>query len=223
MPDQVKVEDFEAFRLLRGALLRFAQAAGQSLIAADSQIVRTRSWLENEQPAFWQNQLRKRVEAVAKARNAVRQKTLYKDATGRAASAIEEEKVLARCLAAVEQAEQKIEAVRKWLPRLEKEAEMYRSGVSRLGGALTVEVPRAVGLLDRLAATLEQYVQLEAPAGSVPESTPDALSGESMARGGDMPPQTNDTAPPATVAGPAIVPPAKEPPTAAPSGDPPCH
>src|SRR5438046_2515333 len=82
---------------------------------------RGRSWLESEQASFWQGQLRKRTEAVAKAKDAVRQKKLYKDATGRTPTAIDEEKHLARCLVAVAQAQEKIEAVKRAIPRLEKE------------------------------------------------------------------------------------------------------
>ena len=49
MPGQVRVEDFEVFRLFRGALLKFAQAAEQSLSSADAHIASVHSWLESEQ------------------------------------------------------------------------------------------------------------------------------------------------------------------------------
>src|SRR5271154_755102 len=100
MSSQVKVEDFEVFRLFRVALLKFAQTAEQALTGADSEISRTFSWLENEQSAFWQGQLRKRKEAVTIAAQNLRQKKLYKDSSGRTPSAVEEEKALAKCMAA---------------------------------------------------------------------------------------------------------------------------
>ncbi len=185
MAEQVKVEDLEVFRLFRAAMLKFAQAVEQAISGADSEIGRTHSWLENEQTSFWQSQLRKRTEAVTAARDAVRQKKLYKDASGRTPGAVEEEKALARCLAAVEQAEHKIEAVRRWIPRLEKEAEIYRSGVARLSASVNGEIPQAVALLDRLAARLEEYVQIEVPAGAAAEAAAPALEGEAVVRGGE--------------------------------------
>ena len=188
MPGLVKVEDFEVFRLFRVALLKFAQAAGESLSSADSEIAGTRSWVENEQATFWQGQFRKRTEAVAKARDAVRQKKLYKDSSGRIPGAVEEEKELAKCMRAVEHAQEKIELVRRALPRLEKESELYRGGVARLSGCVTGDVPRAVALLDRLAASLEEYVHIEAPSAGVPESVFETGAGETMARGGEMEP-----------------------------------
>ena len=188
MADQVKVEDFEVFSLFRAAMLKFAQAVTQSLSNADSQIARTHSWLEGEQRSYWEGQIRKRQEAVLKAREAVRQKKLYKDSSGHTRTAIEEEKILAQCVAAVEEAQRKLEAIRKWLPRLEKAADLYRSGVSRLSRTVEGDVPRAVALLDRLAVSLEGYVQIEAPAGSMPESAAATTLEESMTRGGDAAP-----------------------------------
>jgi hypothetical protein len=182
MADQVKVHDLAVFGQFRVALLKFAQAADLALTGAEAEISRTRSWLEGEQRTFWESQHRKRMEAVTKAKDAVRQKKLYKDATGRVRNAVEEEKVLAKCVAAVDEAQRKMEAVRKWVPRLEKEANFYRGGVSRLNQTIVDNVPRAVALLDRLAATLEEYVAMEAPGAGAAEG---AVEGGAMGRGGE--------------------------------------
>jgi hypothetical protein len=190
MNNQVNVEDLEAFRLFRAALLKFSQAANQSLANADAQIARVHQWLESEQTTFWQNQLRKRAEAVKLAKEAVRQKKLFKDSSGRTPSAVEEEKHLARCLAAVEHAEQKIETVRKWIPRLERAAEFYRGGISRLHATVDGDIPQAITLLDRLAATLEQYIQIEVPTPATPDTAAPPTPEESMARPAD---ETTDT------------------------------
>jgi hypothetical protein len=186
MPDQVNVDDLEVFRRFRLALLKFSQSATQALITADSQIAHTLTWLENEQTSYWQGQLRKRTEAVARAREAVRQKKLFKDSTGRTPNAAQEEKNLTQCLAAVAAAEQKILAVRKAVPKLEKEADVYRGTVSRLNGTLTVELPQAIALLDRLAGTMEEYVSLQAPAMGVPDASGATAFDESMSRGEDV-------------------------------------
>ena len=168
MPDLVKVEDLEVFRLFRAALVKFSQNSMQALTGADSQISRTRTRLEGELPTLWQMQLRKRMEAANRARDAVRQKKLYKDFNGQTKSAIEEEKALAKCMAAVEEAQRRLESISRWRPRLEKASDMYRGGVSPLTRNIEGDIPRAIALLDRLAASLEQYVQMEAsvPGGS---------------------------------------------------------
>jgi hypothetical protein len=71
MNGQVNVDDLEVFRLFRAALLKFAQSANQSIGNADAQVACVHMWLENEQAPFWQNQIRKRSEAVTLATGAV--------------------------------------------------------------------------------------------------------------------------------------------------------
>jgi hypothetical protein len=203
MPQQVKVEDLEVFSQFRAALLKFAQSAEQAISGADSQISRTHAWLESEQANYWQGQMRKRMEAATRAREALRKKKLYKDSSGRTPGAVEEEKELTRCLAAVQEAEGKIDAVRKWLPRLEKAADLYRGGVSRLNTTIAVEVPRAVALLDRLAGALEEYVQVASPeSGGEAAGMEAQAAGETMARGGDHAEKGGEAVPgPPAVAG----------------------
>lgn len=185
MSEQVKVDDLEIFGRFRVAMIKFAQAASEAISSADSEISRTHSWLETEQRTFWEGQLRKRTEAVAKAREAVRQKKLYKDSSGRTPSAVEEEKILAKCIAAVTHAEERLLSVKRWLPRLERAAGMYRSGVAGLSKTVSDDVPKGIALLDRLAESLQQYLQIETGVGEASSSSvPESTEG-SMSRGGD--------------------------------------
>jgi hypothetical protein len=186
MPDQVKVEDFEAFRTFRAALLKFAQAADLALANADSQVARAQQWLESEQTTYWQSQFRKRSEMAVKAREAVRQKKIYKDSSGRTPGAVEEEKFLAKCAAAVAEAEQKIQAVKRWLPKLEKARDAYRGGVAGINRDVGGEIPKAVALLDRLSQSLEEYSQIEVP--ETPAVDISAPAENTMARPADETP-----------------------------------
>ncbi len=199
MSEQAQVEDSEVFNALRAALLKFAQAADSALGNADTQISRTLAWLEVEQNTFWQHQCRARAEAVTKAKEAVRQKKLFKDASGRTPGAVEEEKALAKCLVALENAQKKLEATRKWKPRLEKEADLFRGGVARLRRCVGDDIPRAVALLERLALSVEQYVQIEAPAAPMPEAAAPSSPQEALSRGGEaVEPPTAPFPPPPT-------------------------
>jgi hypothetical protein len=185
MADGARVDDLDVFRIFRGALLKFAQNAGQAIMNADSQAARTMTWLETEQTAYWQGQLRKRTEAVMRAQEAVRGKKLFRDSAGRIPSAVEEEKQLAKCLAAVQQAQEKISAIRKAVPRLQKEVEVYRGGISALSGALSGEIPKAVAMLDAMASRMEEYVNMRAPGEG--RATSDAFTtGTEAAPSGEM-------------------------------------
>ncbi len=208
MPEVVNVDDFEVFRQFRAALVKFARAADQVLSGAESEISRTHGWLEGEQMSYWVGQRKKRVEAVAKAKDAVRQKKLYKDATGRTPGAVEEEKILAKCVAAVEEAERKVEVIRKWLPKFEKAADGYRGGVARLHASIFADIPKGIALLDKLAGSLEAYAQIEVPSSRAP--TMAAGAGESFSR----PPEEAVRVSPPAADSPAVVEEASEAPRA---------
>jgi hypothetical protein len=190
MSEHANVDDLDVFRLFRAALIKFASTAGQSLANAESHIGRTQSWLTSDQPTYWQGQLRKRGEAVVKAQEAVRHIKIFKDFAGQTRSAVEEQKALVKCQAAFAEAERKIDAIRKWNLRLQKESDLYRGGVARLNETISSDIPKAVALLDRLAASLEQYVQLDSSSGVVPDGG--MLEGGAMTRGepadGPVPP-----------------------------------
>ncbi|MGN6370814.1 MAG: hypothetical protein ACTHN5_21380 [Phycisphaerae bacterium] len=184
MSEQVKVKDLEVFARFRAAMIKFAQHAGDAISSADSEVAGTVNWLETEQRTFWEGQLRKRSEAVAKAREDLRQKKLYKDSSGRTPSAVDQEKALAKATAAVAHAEERLLNVRRWLPRLEKAAGLYRSGVAALSKTIADDIPRSLSLLDRLAESLHQYLEIENALSAPPGEAP-AESVASMSRGGD--------------------------------------
>jgi hypothetical protein len=196
MPEQAKVEDLEVFRVFRAALVKFAQAAEQALAGADGHISKTRAWLEGEQRRYWEAQARKRAEAVTQARDAVRQKKLFADGSGRKRDASEEEKALKRAEAALAEAVHKIEAVRKALPKLDRENDLYRGGVARLNGALAGDVPKALALLDRLAGRLEAYLQVEGRSEASPAVTGASDAEPAITRG-----EVIEPAPPAAGTG----------------------
>lgn len=188
MSEGAKVDDLDVFRVVKAALLKFRGNADTILLNADAEISRTKAWLEGEQLAYWQVQIRKRTEAVSRAKEAIRQKQIFKDSSGRTPSTFHEEKILRAAIAALEHAEARLVITRKSVPLLEKQTELYRSGVQGLGSSLVSEFPKAVAALERMATTLDEYVTLAASAGaSAPDGTapaPADIPGN-MDRGGE--------------------------------------
>lgn len=160
---QAHVEDFDALKLFRTSLLKFAETASAALDDAESEMQRTLFWLENEQYAHWQMQIRKRHDAVEKAKEAVRMKRLFKDSTGRQQSAVDEEKALAVARQRLEEAHLKLAAVRKYIRVLEREIQLYKGTAQRLATTLQVDVPQAAARLDRMLRTLQAYAAMESP------------------------------------------------------------
>jgi hypothetical protein len=95
MPEGARVDSLDALTLFKSALLKFQEAAQIALSDAEGEMNRVLLWVENEQQSHWQTQIRKCQEAVVRCKEAVREKKIFKDATGRQQSAVDEEKALA--------------------------------------------------------------------------------------------------------------------------------
>jgi hypothetical protein len=174
-----KVESLDAIKNFKRQLLKFAEIATAALGDAEGEMHRTLIWLETEARTYWQHQLRSRYEAVVKAKEAVRMKKLYKDATGSRQSAVDEERALAKAQQRLEEAETKAANVKRHAARLTKEIQLYRGGVQRLATSVQVDVPTAGDKLKTLLGVLEAYVAMgpaivESTAGEV--AAPDVPS-----------------------------------------------
>jgi hypothetical protein len=176
MSSGAKVESLDALKTFRVALFKFGEAVNGALGDAEADMQHTLRWLETEQLSHWQGQIRKRTEALAKALDALRQKTIYKDATGRVQSAVDEQKVVALCRRRLEVANQKLAAVKAYGRRLQKEIETYRGTTQRLATTVQSDLPVYAAKIDRMASTLQAYVELTPD--DVSAAAAQAFSGE---------------------------------------------
>ena len=217
MSNAARVESIDAVRAFKVALFKFAEAANVALDDADGEMGRTLVWLEGEQRTYWQSQLRKRHEAVVKAKEALQYKKVFKDASGRTPSAVDEEKALAAALKRLEEAEHKFANVRRYSRQLQREIDLYKGSVEPFATSVQVDIPRAAARLDKIVQALEAYVAF-APAAGQPATAEEAVAavfalGEesvSMAQPEPPPPE-----PPPKQAQPAENPPAAQAPAQA--------
>ena len=192
---EARVESVEAIQAFRRALLKFAEAANVALTEAEADAVGTLRWLETEQRTYWQNQVRKTTDLVSRCEEALRHKKIFKDASGRTPSAVDEEKALAKAKRMKEIAEEKLGNVRKYAPRLNREIQLYKGQAQRLGTFIAADIPTVAAKLDKIVGTLEQYVALQVQDGSVqqPMSQP---SGEVVSDVSGEPPGPPPPPPP---------------------------
>ena len=153
----------DAIRDFRVALIKFIEIAGISLADGDGDVLRTLSWLEMEQVPYWSTQMRKREELVERCKDAVRQKTLYKDSAGRPQSAIEEQKQLKRAQAMLLEAQEKFAASKQYVRRIQKQQMEYKGQIQKLGLTLTGDLAACVAKLQNLQNIVSEYAKLDAP------------------------------------------------------------
>ena len=163
MAGGARVQDLDAIRSFRAAMIKFIESGNSALTDAESEITRRIGWLEGEQTAFWNHQIRKLMELISQLKDAIRSKTLFKDSTGRTQNAFDEEKKLRAAKARLEVAEQKLANTRRWAKQLQREHLMFRGGVQRLQTMLSNDLVNSVATLETIVAQLDQYLSAGAP------------------------------------------------------------
>ena len=158
---EARVESVDAIKAFRRAWLKFAESANVALTEAEADASDTLRWLETEQRTYWQNQVRKTSELVSRCAEAVRHKRIFKDASGRTSSAVDEEKALAKAKRMKELAEEKVENIRRYVPRVGREIMLYKGQAQRLATFVASDIPTAAGKLDKIVETIEAYVALQ--------------------------------------------------------------
>lgn len=192
MAGGAKVESIEALEQFRLVLMKFAEKAGNAIGEADSDIARTLTWLETEQSSYWSTQVRRSKEALARAQEALRMKRLFKDASGNFAPASEEQKAVSLAQRRCEEAEARMAAVKRWIPRLRRELELYRGNVSRFSTCVSALIPEALARLEQHARQLWAYAQLAPDDAEV--NAPTADDGETAPEQPPAPEQTHGNA-----------------------------
>ena len=153
----------DALRDFRIALVKFIEMAGVCIADADGEILRTLHWLEMEQVPYWATQIRKREENVQRWKEKVREKTLFKDATGGRQSAVDEMKQLKKAEALLVEAQEKFTASKQYIKRIQKQQMEYKGQVTRLNLALTGYLAAAVAKMQALQNIVAEYAKTDSP------------------------------------------------------------
>jgi hypothetical protein len=153
MAGQAQITSVEAIEAFRADLIVFISQARPALEEVSSEVQRTRLWLENEQRRFWENELRVRGNKLEQAQSELMTARLsdFQDSTSLQQMAVR------RARQAVEQAEGKLKAMKKWNRDLETRAAPLLKEVEQLQSYLTAEMPKAVAHLGQIEKALDAY------------------------------------------------------------------
>jgi hypothetical protein len=175
MSSQATVHSVEALKDFRVALALYSEDTLGALGAIEAEVRRTVRWLEQERPAYWQDQIKRRREQVSQARAEVFRKNLQKrpDYTPPMS---EQKENLRKAEASLQDAEKRLNMVKKWQPRLQHAVLEYHASVQRLKDLAGADLPAAVDLLSKLIDALEAYLSVQPPSGTGLDSTPTRAS-----------------------------------------------
>lgn len=157
----------------KAALVQFRDQARQAVCAIELEIHRSLDWLSHEQVDYWRAEMRRRENAVTEAKAAL-DRARMSATFGDDPACHDEVIALRRARMRLEEAESKIDALKRWIRILEKEVDEFRSSLQLLDGLLDINLPRGADLLEKLLAALAAYTQapLNTQETGIAQSTP---------------------------------------------------
>jgi hypothetical protein len=155
------LEDLEAFR---SSLIVYLTKARQNVNQVGEEIKRTRTWLMNDQRVYWTDQLRKRSRMLdqANAEMMSARLSVFKENLNLQQQAVRKAKT------AVEQAQQKLESVKRWSRDFDRFADPLTRKLESLRHFLEHVLPEGVSQIGQLHRLLESYAGTGSPFGSPP-------------------------------------------------------
>jgi hypothetical protein len=154
------------------SLVAFRTEAQGALTSLALSLQRAADWL-GEQEQFWRRRIRDGEEEVVQAKTELTNRQ-YTDFAGQTPDCTVQEENLRLARARLEFAEDRLEAVRRWLRRLPMEVhDLYDGPTRQLTFFLDADLPRGLALLARQLTALEQYAAVRADPVPSPPARPE--------------------------------------------------
>ncbi len=153
------LDDLEAFR---SSLIVYATKARRGVEQADEELKRMRNWLSNDQRQHWTEQLRKRtrqLDQVNAEMMTAKFSTLRENVNA-------EKQAQRRAKAAVEEAQHKLENIKRWTREFDRLSDPIARKLESLRHFLEQVLPEGVHQIARLHRTLEAYTGTGIPLSS---------------------------------------------------------
>ncbi len=153
MPDRAHVTSVDAIEDFRAKLIVYLSKARPALEDVAADVQRMRSWLENDQRAHWEKELRIRTRKLEEAQAALFSAKL---STFREAGSVEQ-LMVQRAKRALDEADAKTRTVRQWAKVFGNRVDPLVKQVEKLHTVLANDMMQAVAYLTQAISTLDKY------------------------------------------------------------------
>jgi hypothetical protein len=152
----VDVQSLDVLRTIRGHLCTFGEDARNALAATDMEINRMVTWLTQDRRLYWDAQIRQRRVELELAKSEMSRKRTSQ-MFGSEANMGEQRDNLRKAKLRLEEAEEKLERVKKWIAPLQQAVLEYRGRARPMSDLADAHIEKSLGMLDRMIAALEEY------------------------------------------------------------------
>ena len=151
-PNAAHVASVETLEAFRSDLIVYQKKAVQAFCEIGDEVRRTRSWLEIEQRAHWERELKIRRRKLDRA-----DQEAFSARLSQWHSGVEQKRALAVCKESVREAEQKLKLIKRWRANFDSQFDPLLKRLSALGEILESDVPAAVITLGQHIRALDAY------------------------------------------------------------------
>ena len=161
MPEKAHVTSFEAIETFRSHLLVYVSKARPALEEVTADMLRTRSWLENEQRGHWEHELKKRTKDLEQA---MAELFSAKISNLSKATAVQQMAVH-RAKREVDEATEKLRVIKRWAREFDGRVQPLVKQMEKLHTVLSHDMILAAAYLEEAVRTLAAYAQVAPPSG----------------------------------------------------------
>lgn len=151
----------ERLREFRTAWVEFLATAAEALVTMDGDIRRAMSRIQ-ENHQTWQRLAQQREEQLAEKKLILNRRKLSKT-FGRPVDTTVEEEDVRKAQRRLQEAQDKLAAIKKWQPRLDRALLDYEGPKQLLAIMLTTDAEKGTAFLDQKIAAVEAYLAAQAP------------------------------------------------------------
>jgi hypothetical protein len=165
MPGQAQITSVEAIATFRSQLVVYLAQMRPALDEITSEVLRTRSWLEDDRRRHWQQEMRLRARRLEDAKQELFNASMSRMGEGTSF----QQMAVQRAQRDMHVVEEKLAVIKKWDRDLDNRTSPLVKQMEQLHAFLTVEMERAVAYLDQALAALAAYQSVRPQGSGSPE------------------------------------------------------
>jgi ribosomal protein L17 len=152
-----RIDSPEVILEFRRRYVAFDEVVRNALMGIETEVRTTANWLRGDALMEWKRRQRKAEELMNSALRELRRAQMNTQA-GQKASHVDEKKTYEKAKRVKEEADQKIEAAKKWSVALEQKAAKILGPCRAFGSRMDSMTPRALQRLDIMITSLQDYL-----------------------------------------------------------------
>jgi hypothetical protein len=186
MPPKAHVSSVDALRAFRTNLILYLSKARPTVDEVNSEVVRTKAWLERDQRLHWEHEVRKRGKELERAQGELFNSRISNDR----GAGLFQQMAFRKAKAAYDAASDKLRTIKMWDREFENRVQPLVKELEKLHTILSHDLPMAIAYLGQATGTLDAYADIalapdstNATAPAMPASAADAPADAGAATG----------------------------------------